>query len=72
MTNHVLATGLLSDARSFCKYVNANREYLNIHPAWIASRDCLYQQLVDVMNSTEYKIAVSVYPQFNSPGSLSV
>jgi hypothetical protein len=48
--------GLTEDMFSFCHYVNDEREYLNVHPDWNMTRDCLYYQFQDTYDNMPFYV----------------
>mmetsp|Transcript_31225 Transcript_31225/g.52208 ORF Transcript_31225/g.52208 Transcript_31225/m.52208 type:complete len:1462 (+) Transcript_31225:102-4487(+) len=40
---------IVKDMEALCTYVDDNRESLHIHPEWVRSRDCIYDQYQSVV-----------------------
>lgn len=51
----ITGSGLMNDLNSLCTYVDSNREALSIHPSWVRSRDCIYDQLVTASNASYWE-----------------
>jgi len=43
--DYVVGGGLLDDVSSLCEYVDHHRSYLNVHPQWNKTTDCISDQI---------------------------
>jgi uncharacterized membrane protein YgcG len=48
------AGGLLDDMVSICDYVESERSYLNVHPEWNRTRDCISNQFYAMKDSSYF------------------
>lgn len=62
-----IESDFLSDVKNYCNFVNMNRVALNIDPTWNESIDCLYDQLMDVVNGTIYNELMNAYAYGHYP-----